>query len=227
MLDLLDSIYTLRNQGQKKIFRKIIYNLKKNYYNQKSLDFLILDTINYLNFLLELNVMENKTLIEKRNLFLKEISNKDLEEYFLLNDKIFRENLENGIEKQGLVILGYFVNKIAYAQKGKSKTFIDKINFDGIKKEKLDKFILQVIEYSEIYKKDIFQEDILFAEMQERLNNLKESSLSKEEVVYYILLGNFLGKYIGIKGGRQKRDENNINEENLNDLEEEENDDTE
>jgi hypothetical protein len=43
--------------------------------------------------------------------------------------------------------------------------------------------------------------------MQERLNNIKESSLEKEEIVYYILLGNFLGKYIGVKEGAQKSEE--------------------
>jgi CRISPR-associated protein Csh1 len=217
MLDLLEAIFTRRKMKQQKEIKKILYNIKRNYYSKKGEEKqvspeLIFDTINYLNFLSQLNMMKNKEINEKRNLFTEKISNEYLGEYFNKNRSIFEEEIENGIERQGLIMLGYLVNKIIYAQTKKNtkrtKTFMDKINFDGIKKEDVEKkFVTDVIEYLELYKKEIYDEPLLFSEMQERLNNIKESSLEKEEIVYYILLGNFLGKYIGVKEGAQKSEE--------------------
>lgn len=234
MLDLIETIFRKRKIKKRRLFKKIIYNLKENYHNSKNNDkknnkevdmWLFFDTINYLKFLSYLGIMENERAIQQRDLFTRDISNEELKKYFSLNSELFSLENEKGIERQGLVILGYFVNKIVYAQLKKnpkrSKTFVEKINFDGIKKEDIKKFLPKVVDYLEMYKKDIiYKEDTLFAEMQDRLNYIEKSTLTKEEIVYHILLGNFLGKWIGIKRGEEKTEnENNKNEEKLEEVE--------
>lgn len=222
-LDYLDCIYNRRKIKQGKLIKKILLNLKKHHYNKRNIFPLILNSFNSLIFLLKLDLIKNKKMEKEKKIFSEELSNKDIESFFEDYPEVFGNNLENGIEKQGLILLGYLVNQVIFSQGNRSKNFINKINFDGIKKDKLNSFILEVIEFLNIYSKNdkplIGWNKKIILGMQERLINITKSILTREEITYYILFGNFLGAYIGIKKGTQKEDESNINEDELNGLE--------
>lgn len=236
-LEYLDCIYNRRNVKQEKLIKKFLFNLKKYHFGVKDekkrdlkLKQLILNSFNSLIFLLKLRLIRNNKMEKEQRIFSEKISNEYVKEFCGLYPEVFGDNLENGLEKQGLVLLGYLVNQVIVGQGNKSKNFINKINFDGIKKEKLNLFIIEVIEFLNIYsKKDkplIKWNNQIILEMQERLINIEKSTFTREEITYYILLGNFFGAYIRIKKGTQEG-ESNINEDELNNLEEEENDNTE
>lgn len=208
-LDYLDCIYDRRKIKQEKLIKKFLFNLKRHFYKQRNLNPLILNSFNSLIFLLRLGLIENKKMEKEKTILSKELSNEDIKSFFEIYPEVFGNDLENGQEKQGLILLGYLVNQVIFSQGNKSKNFINKINFDGIKKEKLRPFITEVIEFLNIYSKRDkplikWNNQIIF-EMEERLINIKKSTLIREEITYYILLGTFLGTYIGIRRGAQKK----------------------
>ena len=125
---------------------------------------------------------------------------KDFAEFFSAYPKIYG----NAPDRQGLFLLGVLVNRIIYAQGGKSSTFMKKINLQGIEPRRVHSLLLQVKEFAEIYK--VFEEGSIWASITERLQEIESSPLSAEEVVFYILTGMSYAKYIGIKQGKQKQD---------------------
>ncbi len=215
---LLDSIFNTRKVIFNTYIKKYLLNLKSKYLNRdknssKGLDIvLIIDSFNALQFFTKYNLVTFKKMEKEKQLLIKEVPLARLQEFFTLHKNIFGLDIENGVEKQGLVILGYLVNQIVYAQKDKSKTFLDKINFDGIRTEKIPKFRNEIIEFlgfNDILK---FNQKII-ACCDERLLDLSNSNLTPEEITYYILLGNFLGAYLGIEAGTQNSEVSDSNNE--------------
>lgn len=209
-LELLDTIFNRRSLNQNKFLKDILFNIKKRFLNDfkqgenekikttykiARLNQLVYQSFNSLEFLLKLGMISNNRS-EEVKMFTEKISNEKITEYIKLHENIFGNNVENGPEKQGLILIGYLINQIVYSQGEKSRTFLDKINYDGIKKERLKTFMNQVIEYLKIYEVLKYNKSIL-AEAQERIENINHSTLTKQEITYYILLGNFLGAYIG------------------------------
>ncbi len=173
------------------IFRKTFYKKKtskeqQNYildYRPTKMNILLTWINNIANSQGGFNNMEGKSAIE--------IENKDVLEFFNIHKDIY----ENSPYRQGLFLLGKLINSIKSKQKNKNITILNKINFDGIPVRRVKKFILDVTESLKFY--DLFeQENKTYSEMMDRLQGIENSSLSKDEVVFYILSGISFGRYI-------------------------------
>ena len=216
-LDYLDVIYSGRKLKEIRFVHNSLKNIKKGHYeNKKNEDsnyhFLIWNSFESLLLFRKLNIIRGVKMEEKRKELIVKLKNEKIQKFFDNYSEIFGENLENGREKQGLVLLGYLVNQIVWAQKSKSEnrssTFLDKIHYSGIKKERLQNFINEVLEFLKLYstkeKPLLDYNKNIIAAMQEHLLVLHKSSLKKEEITYYILLGNFLGSQIGFSSSKEK-----------------------
>lgn len=123
-----------------------------------------------------------------------EISNKDIKEFLNVHKDIY----SNNYYRQGLVMLGYLINKVKYQQKGKNSSILDRLNYDGINPKRIKNLVADVVEMLKIYKEFDYNGKI-FSEMMDRLQGIEDSKMNKDEVVFYILTGIGLGRYIGIK----------------------------
>ncbi|MCF7803752.1 MAG: type I-B CRISPR-associated protein Cas8b/Csh1 [Candidatus Marinimicrobia bacterium] len=133
-----------------------------------------------------------------------EIPDDEIQKFFEVHENIYKGQPH----RQGLVLLGSLMNGILYKQQqeNKSSTVLDKLNFDGMPVRRLSTFVNEISEYLKLY--DEYRYNTLrHAAMIDRLQGIENSSLTKDEVVFYILTGISLGKYIGIEAAREKQAE--------------------
>ena len=129
----------------------------------------------------------------------------------LSNDLLsFFETMKYDDEEKSLFLLGYLMGSIGSAQYKtgsiKSKPILNKINFDGISKDKLLFLTNTVAKYLHQYKLLSQNEDI-FSEMKTLMDSkIKDWSKSSQENVYYILSGYaYLNKQI-LKNFKNKKE---------------------
>lgn len=132
------------------------------------------------------------------------IPDDEVQRFFNAHEDIYKTQPH----RQGLVLLGLLMNGILWKQQqeGKSSTVLDKLNFDGMPVRRLSTFINEISEYLKLY--DEYRYNALrHAAMIDRLQGIENSALTKDEVVFYILTGISLGKYLGIEAARKKQAE--------------------
>ncbi len=137
------------------------------------------------------------------------IQNEAYNKFFETHSAIY----ENNYYRQGLFLLGTIINGIVSEQQKKHKaknnedsdksknkkltaTFFNKLNYNGIPARQLKQLILDVREYSMIY--NVFEENGIWGNITDRLQGIESSTLTSEEVVFYILTGISFAKYISI-----------------------------
>jgi len=210
LIELIYGIYHKLDVSKDFIFELFFYNLKKEFFDDKSISRLIFN-FNKLLFFLELNnnIKEGKIFMETYS----EISNNDLQEYFV------KTKVDN-LYKKGLIIFGYLINQVIFAQYEKArkidpnakrnKTFIKKVGFDGLDEISLVELYNELREYEELYNVSKYNcsERVYLGPVIETIN---QSKLTPLEINYYILLGIELGKYIGIKHGKITKDDDKDN----------------
>lgn len=211
----MDFIFNNWEINEKKYIINSMKNLKYGYLNHMKnifeLNNQLLNIFNSLQFFENYNILKYKKMDREEKILTKKTGISKLDEFFDLHKNKFGLDIEKGCEKQGLIIVGYLINKIVYKQEEekKSKTFLDKINFDGIKPKKIKNLLNDIEEYLKIYDKKIYVENTILNACKERLENIEESSLQPEEITYYVLFGNSLGAYIGIESKKEKKNSNN------------------
>ena len=202
--ELLGFLETFLNGGEydyRKLvneFTQIVHH-KFHQSDSNTVDFSPFKFVLALQVFIDLGMLKNYENRKEDTKMLTEVP-KDFAEFFSAHPKIYG----NAPDRQGLFLLGVLVNRIIYAQGGKSSTFMKKINLQGIEPRRVHSLLLQVKEFAEIYK--VFEEGSIWASITERLQEIESSPLSAEEVVFYILTGMSYAKYIGIKQGKQKQD---------------------
>jgi len=179
-------------------FTQIVHH-KFHQSDSNTVDFSPFKFVLALQVFIDLGMLKNYENRKEDTKMLTEVP-KDFAEFFSAYPKIYG----NAPDRQGLFLLGVLVNRIIYAQGGKSSTFMKKINLQGIEPRRVHSLLLHVKEFAEIYK--VFEEGSIWASITERLQEIESSPLSAEEVVFYILTGISYAKYIGIKQGKQKSD---------------------
>ena len=133
-----------------------------------------------------------------------DLSDAEIKESFEVHQDIYNDNYH----LQGLVILGVLVNSIMIEQQEKSSNFFSKISLDGIRPKRVTKLIAEVTKYLEIYK--IYKPNsILYSYMMDRIQGIEDSLLTKDEVLFYVLTGISLGRYLGYKHASEKNNQNN------------------
>jgi CRISPR-associated protein Csh1 len=110
-------------------------------------------------------------------------------------------------------MLGMLINQVKKEQKEKSSTIIDRINFDGIPARRLNNLIKDVTEYLKIYK--IFDVNgLLYSQAIDRLQGIEKSEMNKDEILFYILTGVGVSRYLSFKYSKDKKN-NKVNETNI------------
>jgi len=141
-----------------------------------------------------------------------EINQEEYTDFFNTHAEIYGDNYY----RQGLFLLGTIISRIKYAQRDKKSNILRKMNLTGMNVRRVPNFFNQVREFAEIYKKDLkyLRQDI-WGNITDRLQNIENSGLKNDEVVFYILTGLSYQDYLGIKYGKEKREkgENKTREE--------------
>ena len=140
----------------------------------------------FIQFLLKLNLID----MEETNVTESQSENK----YDQAIQKFFNEmNLNH--EQKAMFYLGRMLNAVEYIQKGKNKTVIQKVNFNGMDKDSIQRLRISLIEKAKQYNaisKVIFTDNEFGNHF--NFNNWK---MNPQEAVFFLLTGYSFG--IGVK----------------------------
>jgi CRISPR-associated protein Csh1 len=146
---------------------------------------------------------------------ISEITKQEYREFFHTHHQVYEGNQY----RQGLFLLGTIISKIVYAQKGKSATFMKKINLAGIPAHRVKNLVGEVKEYAAIYK--IFEDPGIWGNIMDRLQGIETSGMKGDEIVFYILTGISYEDYLGMKYGKEKKLKQEAKEESIKEKEHE------
>jgi CRISPR-associated protein Csh1 len=218
---LFPSIFSQNSQPDPKMFRKDLLTFLRCFLNDLTFNYndLISRFVGIYKKRMHCEKQDNLSPF-KMNLFLsilyqlkklrggdslttgESISNIFKEEYqsfFEAHSDIYRNNAF----RQGLFLLGTLISKIKSQQKGKSSTFLKKLNFSGIPPRRVPALIAQVKEFSQIYK--IYEEPGIWGNVMDRLQGIQTSGMKPDEILFYILSGISFDDYLGMKAWHEKQ----------------------
>ncbi len=185
------------------VFKKMFFKNAKKYYlsNPIKLNF-------FLKLFQKLNMLEG-IIIKEVNTVTK-IDDKNIMEYFEKHKEVY-----SNLHKQGLFLLGMLIRSIQKNQK--KNNVLNKLNFDGIKPNKIKELTNKIIEVLKIYsnkkRQSLFDLNLKkISWMNERLEGIEQTNLSKDEILFYILSGLSFSYFLGIKYNEEKKE--NESEEN-------------
>ncbi len=102
-------------------------------------------------------------------------------------------------EQKVMFYLGRMLNSVEYIQKGKTKTVIQKVNFNGMDKEDIQRLRISLIEKAKQYNSI---GKVLFTDNEFGKNfNFNNWKLSPQEAVFFLLTGYSFG--VGVKDADQ------------------------
>jgi len=201
-LDIIDNIFSNRKINYDFLIGQAIGTLniikfetpKYNIWNQED----IVNKIINLNFLIlfmkKLNILGGLKMNKQRNEhFTDDMIPKEIFEYWE-NLEIYQDN-----KKKGLFLLGYLIGEVGSKQSSqqiKNKPILNKINFQGMGTEKLNRLSSNVLEKLKQYKLLDFKENVYSASHLLIEENIKNWSLSNQENVFYILSGFAFSNYL-------------------------------
>ena len=172
------------------------YNAFKNVreYGEEYLDFAIRDAVfKYLAFLQvlsNLNLLDNMEQNEAIDLevpSLEEITSQSFEQKI----EVFFEQMKYTNAQKAMFYLGRMLSIVAYIQKDKKKTVLEKVNFNGMDKKEIQRLRLSLVEkakqYSEIGK--VIHSDGLFA----KFFDFNGWNMPEQEAVFFLLSGYSFG----------------------------------
>jgi CRISPR-associated protein Csh1 len=205
MLNLFDSIMKGKNIDYNYLVRKFMAILNKRYYfNKKNEKEVIAHPLKMnlmLSWLSQITNLKGGYKMREGSNF-TEIEDNDIREFF----KVHSDTYEDNSYRQGLFLLGVLMNQVLKEQQkeNKSANILDKLSFDGMPVRRVKKFTKDITEILNIYDKYNFNQ-LLHAQMIDRLQGIENSSLNKDEVVFYILSGLSFGRYLGHKYYNNKK----------------------
>ncbi|WP_408956092.1 type I-B CRISPR-associated protein Cas8b/Csh1 [Natroniella sp. ANB-PHB2] len=210
LLNLLSSILKGREINYRYLIDNFNFIFRKRYFqNKKKIEDIIYQPLE-MNILLswfsKITNLKGGFNVAEGNSY-TEIEDKDLKEFFEVHSDIYKDNNY----RQGLFMLGKLMNEVLKEQQkeNKSANILDKLSFDGLPVRRVKKFAKDITEILNIYDKYGLNQ-LLHAQMMDRLQGIENSSLNKDEVVFYILSGISFGRYLGYKynQNREKGDQN-------------------
>lgn len=167
-------------------------NVRK--YSEDALDFAVRDAVfKYLAFiqvLKHLNLLENMETNEENELELVPLEETAPTE-FGQKIELFFEQMKYSDAQKAMFYLGRMLSSVAYIQKDKKKTVLEKVNFNGMDKKDIQRLRLGLMEKAEQYKeigKVIFN-DSLFT----KYFDFNNWNMSEQEAVFFLLSGYSFG----------------------------------
>jgi CRISPR-associated protein Csh1 len=207
LVEFLDRFLCDRKSSYDEMIRNFVEIYKKRIHRDKIDNLSPFKMVLGLTIFNEINQLREGEKMERGNAITK-INQKEYADFFATHPKVY----ENNYYRQGLFLLGTIVAKIKYAQKEKSSNILRKMNLTGMSVRRVPMFINQVREFAEIYKKKIYVEQEVWGNITDRLQNVENSGLKNDEVVFYILTGLSYQDYLGIKYAQEKRENTNLKE---------------
>lgn len=128
---------------------------------------------------------------------------KDINQYDQLENDFFKQMNFNQ-EQRAMFYLGRMLNSVEYLQQGKNKTVIQKVNFNGMDKDDIQRLRIDLIEKAKQYNamnKVIFTDQKFGKEF-----DFNSWNLSPQEAVFFVLTGYSFG------AGKKKEAANTENE---------------
>ena len=208
-LDVIDNVYSNRKINYDFLIGQAIGTLniikfetpKYNIWNKerdKNKKYFFINKIINLNFFIlffkKLNILGGLKMDKQKNdHFTDDLIPKDISEYWE-NLEIYQDN-----QKKGLFLLGYLIGEVGSKQSSqqiKNKPILNKINFQGMGTEKLNRLSSDVLEKLKQYKLLDFKENVYSASHLLIEENIENWSLSNQENVFYILSGFAFSNYL-------------------------------
>ena len=205
MLNIFDSIMNAQDIYYNYLIRKFMIIFNKSYYfnknNRKELIKHPLKMNLMLSWLSQITNLKGGYNVREGSNF-TEIEDEDIRKFF----EVHSETYEDNSYRQGLFLLGVLMNQVLKEQQkeNKSANILDKLSFDGMPVRRVKKFTKDITEILNIYDKYNVNQ-LLHAQMIDRLQGIENSSLNKDEVVFYILSGLSFGRYLGHKYYNNKK----------------------
>ena len=111
----------------------------------------------------------------------------------------FFSKMSLNLDQQAMFYLGRMLNTVEYIQKGKTKTVIQKVNFNGMDKENIQRLRISLIEKAKQYNamgKVIFTDNEFGKHF-----NFNDWTLNPQEAVFFLLTGYSFG--VGVKDAEE------------------------
>jgi CRISPR-associated protein Csh1 len=152
----------------------------------------------FMTILNQINILKEEKPMNK-GYSVSEVAKQDYRDFFTTHQQVYEENYY----RQGLFLLGTVISKIVYAQKGKSATFMKKVNLAGIPAHRVKNLIGEVKEYASIY--SVYEEPGIWGNIMDRLQGIEISGMKGDEIVFYILTGISFEDYLGMRYAQEKK----------------------
>ena len=130
-----------------------------------------------------------------------EILKQDYKDFFDIHKGIY----ENQNYRQGLFLLGTIIAKIKKAQGDKNINILSKLNYSALSVRRVQTFLNKIFETEQIYKKNIFIEENVWANITDRLQGIEKTNMKTEEIIFYILSGLSYSNYLSQKYSKEKK----------------------
>jgi CRISPR-associated protein Csh1 len=199
--DLLNFLENFLNENHINYFELVgkFTDIFKRRFNRERIDRLSpFKMVLFLTILFEIKILKEGSPMNKGSSITK-IMKREYDDFF----KNHRDVYEDNCFRQGLFLLGTVISKIVYAQRSKKKTFLSKINFDGIPARRIKNLVGEVKEYADIYQ--VYEEKGIWGNIMDRLQGIETSGMKGDEIVFYILTGVSYEDYLGMKHGLEKK----------------------
>ncbi|ACL70274.1 TM1802 family CRISPR-associated protein [Halothermothrix orenii] len=199
LLSLLNSILKGRSVNYNYLIKQFNFILRKRYFkNSKRVEEIIYNPMKMnllLTWLNEITEIKGGFKMSEGTSSIP-IENSDIKEFFSTHAETYKNNKY----RQGLFLLGVLMNEVLKKQQkeNKSASILDKLSFDGMSVRQVSKFVNDITEILHIHDKYTCNQ-LLHSQMIDRIQGIENSSLNKDEVVFYILSGISFGRYLGHK----------------------------
>jgi len=203
--DLLNFLENFLNESKINYFELVskFTGIFKRRFNRGRIDRLSpFKMVLFLTILSEIKILKEAKPMNKGQ-SISEIMKPEYNDFFKTHWDVYGDNSF----RQGLFLLGTVIAKIVYKQRSKKKTFLSKINFDGIPARRVKNLVGEVKEYAGIYQ--VYEEPGIWGNIMDRLQGIETSGMKGDEMVFYILTGVSYEDYLGMKYGldnKQKQD---------------------
>ncbi len=199
--DLLNFLENFLNENHINYFELVgkFTDIFKRRFNRGKIDRLSpFKMVLFLTILFKIKIIKEGRLMNKGR-SITGIMKPEYDDFFKTHLEVYGDNSF----RQGLFLLGTVISKIVYAQKSKKKTFLSKINFDGIPARRIKNLVGEVKEYAGIY--PVYEEKGIWGNIMDRLQGIETSGMKGDEIVFYILTGVSYEDYLGMKHGLEKK----------------------
>ena len=193
--DLLNFLENFLNENKINYFELVskFTHIFKRRFNRESIDVLSpFKMVLFLTILSKIKILKEAKPMNKGQA-ISEILKPEYFEFIKTHWEVYGDNNY----RQGLFLLGTVISKILYEQGKKKKTFLSKINFDGIPARRVKNLVNEVKEYANIY--EVYEEPGIWGNIMDRLQGIETSGMKGDEIVFYVLTGVSYEKYLGIK----------------------------